>query len=633
MTKKRTWKFWTGRTVLALVVLGGLWLINLIWFKPFSINNFYEKVFVELVFDSPEVTTQLGIPVIYDWTKDELDDISDAKKHEKFSKLKEDYETLLSYDFEKQTSENKLNTKILKYWCEIGDEINGVGVRGESFQYHNYPVNQMGGIQNSLPNLLVNSHLLNDESDIEAYISRLSKFDIKFSQLIEGLKIRESKGVVPPKFINTIVLNGMKKFIGLEKDNFTQAQVDNVSAVLSNILYTNFENKINTIDNLSEDKKLDYKNQVAETIERIVFPAYNKLIDYTEELNKKASNYAGVWKLPNGDAYYRYQLKRQTTTDLEPEEVHQIGLLEVARIKSEMQNILLAEGYADSTMTISEIIQNINKEERFVYSNNDEGREMIIKDYTQILNEIKHGLGEAFNIQPKADLEVKRIPKFKEDASNGAYYTRPAMDGSRGGTFYANLRNVHETVKFGMKTLAYHEGIPGHHFQLALQSELQGLPTFRTTIPFTAYTEGWALYAEYLAWELGFYENDPFGNLGRLQAEMFRAARLVVDTGIHYKKWTREEAIDYMVLNTGMITTKVATEIERYIVMPGQACAYKIGMLKILELRERAKKKLGNQFDLKEFHNVVLKNGAIPLDVLEEIIDVYINNTLENKNS
>ncbi len=199
------------------------------------------------------------------------------------------------------------------------------------------------------------------------------------------------------------------------------------------------------------------------------------------------------------------------------------------------------------------------------------------------------------------------------------------MDGSRGGVFSANLRNTNETVKFGMKTLAYHEGIPGHHFQIAIQGELEGVPMFRTVIPFTAYSEGWALYAEQLAWELGFYENDPFGNLGRLQAEMFRAVRLVVDTGIHHKKWTREEAIDYMVENTGMNTTEVTSEIERYIVMPGQACAYKIGMMKILELRELAKTELGDRFDLRDFHDVVLKNGSVPLGILEEIVQTYID--------
>jgi len=313
-----------------------------------------------------------------------------------------------------------------------------------------------------------------------------------------------------------------------------------------------------------------------------------------------------------------------------PAEVHDLGLSEVARIKSEMWEVLISEGYsnADTSITIGEVIQGINKEERFLFPDNDEGRELIIAEYNRILDEVSEGIDDAFDIRPKAGLEVKRVPEFKEEGSAGAYYNRPAMDGSRGGTFYANLRNVHETVKLGMKTLAYHEGIPGHHFQIAIQSELEGMPIFRTIGLFTAYIEGWALYTEQLAWELGFYDDDPFGNLGRLQAEMMRAVRLVVDTGIHFKKWTREEAIEYMVANTGMTTSEVTTEIERYIVMPGQACAYKIGMIKILELREKAKQQLGDKFELRKFHNVVLKNGAVPLDILEEIVDGYIENEM-----
>jgi uncharacterized protein (DUF885 family) len=386
--------------------------------------------------------------------------------------------------------------------------------------------------------------------------------------------------------------------------------------------------KIDKLEAFSSEEKASYKKQVEKEIETTVFGAYRNLIQYFEQLKIKATTDDGVWKLPNGDAYYRYQLKQMTTTDLEPEEVHQIGLSEVERITSEMQKILLAEGYAETTKTNGEIIQELNKEERFLYQNNDAGRQEVIDGYMAILDEINNGLDNAFDIRPKASMEVKRVPEFKQEGAAGAYYEQPPMDGSRGGVFYANLRDVTETVKFGMKTLAYHEGVPGHHFQIAIQGELENVPIFRKFPLFTAYTEGWALYAEQLAWELGFYENDPFGNLGRLQAEMFRAVRLVVDTGIHYKKWTREEAIEYMITNTGMTTGEVVTEIERYIVMPAQACAYKIGMMKILELREKAKSKLGNQFELKEFHNVVLKNGAVPLDVLEEIIESYVSETL-----
>ena len=627
MTKKRTWKFWVLRTLLFFFVTGALWLTNLIWFKPFNIAHFYDKLFIELALDSPQLTTSMGIPVIYDWYKDDLDDISDKKQWESFNKMKEDYETLMSYDFESQSEENKLNTKILGFYLEGLKE-------GEPFFYHGYPVNQLAGVQNNLPSFMINSHKLRNKSDAEAYIARLSKFDTKFEQLIENLKIRESKGIIPPKFVIVRVLDEMNGFIGVKNAGTDTIQDSNaiLSPVKSNILFTNFESKIDKLDNLSQEQKDNYKKQLEEEIGTTVFGAYQNLINFFEHLNEKATTDDGVWKLPNGNAYYRYQLKLNTTTDLDSKEVHQIGLSEVARIKNEMKNILLAEGYTDTTKTLGAIIQELNKEERFLFADNDDGRQMILDKYDRILAEISAGLGDAFDIRPKAGIEVLREPMFREEGRSKAHYGRPSMDGSREGVFFVNLRNVGEHPTFGMKTLAYHEGIPGHHFQIAIQMELQGVPIFRTVIPFVAYGEGWALYAEQLAWELGFYNNDPFGNLGRLQAEMWRSVRLVVDTGIHYKKWTREEAIDYMVLNTGLTTTEVTTEIERYIVNPGQACAYKIGMMKILELRERAKRKLGNQFDLKEFHNAVLKNGAVPLDILDEIIEEYITKTLADTN-
>ncbi len=615
--KKRTWKFWFGRTLLVLLLFGIIWVVNLIWFKPFNISHFYDRIFLEFVIDDPETVTQIGIPVLYDMTKDELSDVSDTKNREDFEKLKANYETLLSYDFDSQSSENQLNTKILSWFL-------GKQVEGEEFIYYDYPVNQMFGVQSSLPSMMESSHKLRDESDIEAYISRLSKFNVKFDQVIDNLKIREERGIIPPKFVIERVLNEMRGFTGQVQKDEIEVEVQNEDPVGNNILFTIFETKLSEIEDLTEEEREEYKDQVENEIRTTVFGAYGSLIEYFESLENKANTDAGVWKFPKGDEYYQYQLSQNTTTDYTPEEVHQIGLSEVERIKGEMWAILESEGYADTTKTIGEIVQAINKEERFLFQNNDEGRKEVIARYNEILEEIRGNLDDAFDVRPKAELEVKRVPEFKQEGSAGAYYEQPPMDGSRGGIFYANLRDVTETVKFGMKTLAYHEGIPGHHFQIAIQSELEDVPIFRTFGLFTAYIEGWALYTERLAWELGFYKNDPFGNLGRLQAEMFRAVRLVVDTGIHYKKWTREEAIDYMVANTGMTTGEVVTEIERYIVMPGQACAYKIGMMKILELREKAKTQLGDKFNLKEFHNVVLKNGAVPLEVLEELIDDYI---------
>jgi uncharacterized protein (DUF885 family) len=310
-----------------------------------------------------------------------------------------------------------------------------------------------------------------------------------------------------------------------------------------------------------------------------------------------------------------------TTLDLSAREIHEIGLAEVERIGREMDAILRAEGLTEGT--IGERVQQLAKRPDQLYPDTEAGREQILADYQAILDEIDPAMDKYFNLRPETGVEVKRVPEFAEETSAGAYYQRPSLDGKRKGTFFANLRDVSEVPKFGMRTLAYHEGIPGHHFQIAITQQLEGIPMFRRLVPFTAYSEGWALYTERLAWEIGF-QDDPLDNLGRLQAEMFRAVRLVVDTGMHHKRWTREEAIDYMLANTGMGEGEVEAEIERYLVMPGQALSYKVGMMKILELRERARRELGEDFSLPEFHDQVLGNGALPLTLLERVVDDWI---------
>jgi uncharacterized protein (DUF885 family) len=301
--------------------------------------------------------------------------------------------------------------------------------------------------------------------------------------------------------------------------------------------------------------------------------------------------------------------------------VHQIGLDEVARIEIEMDRILTGAGFTEGSL--AERMQTLSADASQLQPNTEAGKKLLLQQYQDIIDEISAGLDPYFDVRPVAKIEVRRVPAFAEKTAPGAYYNGPAMDGSRPGVFYANLRDSAETPRFGMRTLAYHEGVPGHHFQIAIMQELKGVPTFRRILPFTAYNEGWALYTEQLAWEIGF-QKDPLDNLGRLQAEMFRAVRLVVDTGLHRKRWTREQAIDYMVAKTGMAQTEVVSEIERYMVNPGQALAYKVGMLKILELREKAKRELGTKFDIRQFHNEMLTHGAMPLTIMEQVIDRYI---------
>ena len=323
-----------------------------------------------------------------------------------------------SYDFESQSEENKLNTKILSSFL-------GKQIEGERFFYHDYPVNQMFGVQSNLPSLMESSYKLRDESDIEAYITRLSKFGVKFDQSLEGLKIREEKGIIPPKFIIDQVISEMSGFLGnKEKDSINIKTVDQ-GPVKSNILYANFNFKLSKIEGLTKEEKDAYRTRVEDQVRTTVFDVYNALILYFEALKSKATKEAGVWKLPDGDDFYQYQLSLMTTTDYTPEQVHQIGLSEVDRIKTEMWDILNNQGYADTTKTLGEIIQELNKEERFLYQNNDEGRKEIIEGYNNILDEINDGLDNAFDIRPKASMEVKRVPEFKEEGSARAYYTNP----------------------------------------------------------------------------------------------------------------------------------------------------------------------------------------------------------------
>ena len=455
---------------------------------------------------------------------------------------------------------------------------------------------------------MANSHRLLSPKDCDYYIMRLDALPKKFDQTLEGLKVREQKQILPPRFVVEEVLKEMSDFIA--------------KPASENILATSFKTRAAEIDKLTEQQRADFQTRVENAVTGQVYPAYRKLIDYFRELEPKTTTDDGVWKLPDGDAFYAYILRDNTTTNMPPNEVHDLGLREVTRIEGEMRTLLDANGFAGQPIGAS--MDKLSKDPRFLYSNDDKGREAALADYKRLLDNATAHCGELFITFPKAKIDIRRVPEFKEATAPGAYYQGGAMDGSRPGIFFANLRDMNEVPKWTMPTLAYHEGIPGHHWQISIAQELKGVPQFRKVIPFTAYAEGWALYCEWLAKQVGWYDNDPFGDLGRLQAELFRAVRLVVDTGIHAKHWTREQAIAYMLEKTGMGEKEVKAEIERYIVSPGQACAYKVGMLKIQELRTRAQKELGDKFDQREFHETLLKNGALPLEILEEQVNEYI---------
>jgi uncharacterized protein (DUF885 family) len=386
---------------------------------------------------------------------------------------------------------------------------------------------------------------------------------------------------------------------------------------------TTFVERMAKADDIDAQRQAALRDEAIEAVKTSVYPAYERMRDALIAERPKAEATAdGVGRLPEGAAFYQAMLERFTTTRYTPEQVHQLGLAEVARIDAEMDALLDGEGLTEGT--VAERMTALRTDPRFLLPNTDEGREQLLARYRSILDDVASRMPEYFKTIPPGKLAVERVPASAEKGSAGAYYNPAAMDGSRPGTFFANLRDTSEMPTWGMKTLAYHEGIPGHHFQIATARGLEGLPFIRQQPIYPAYSEGWALYAERLMAEIGLYEDDPFGDLGRLQAEMFRAVRLVVDTGLHAKDWTREQAIEYMVNTTGMGESEVTSEVERYMALPGQALAYKVGQLKILELRDRARAALGPKFDLKDFHTVVLENGAVPLTVLEHLVDEWI---------
>ncbi|WP_297896635.1 DUF885 family protein [Shewanella sp.] len=602
------------KTVLKRIGLGSLIVVLLLsalaaheWFakKPFFFRAFLDRSVVKMAFESPETLTSLGFLESFGITghNAQLDDNSPAVMDKTFAQVRVLRDTLLSY----QNTDLDENQRISK---DIALYLANFALAAEPYRYHNYPLNQLFGVQNGYPSFMQAQHQVHSVDDAENYLARLQLVQTKFAQTMEGLTLRESKGIIPPKFVIERVLTEMNDFVA--------------TPIQDNILYSSFKTKLAETD-ISADEQARLLAAAEANIKAYVHPAYQLFIDYFTQLQAKAGTDDGYWALPKGDVAYEQLLKFFTTTNYSADEIHAKGLAEVDRIQSEIMTILAAQGY-DVSQGFSVAIEALAADPKFYYEDSDAGRAQILVDYQGILDEVNAGLGDAFRIRPQAGMEVVRIPEFKEKTAPGAYYQQPAIDGSRPGRFFANLYDIKATPKYGMRTLAYHEGIPGHHFQIAVAMELEGQPLIRKMAPFTAYIEGWALYSERLAWELGF-QKDPFDNIGRLQAELFRAVRLVVDTGIHHSRWTREQAIDYMKKNTGMSDRDVTAEIERYIVMPGQATAYKVGMMKILELREKAKSGLGDKFNLRDFHDVVLKNGAVPLDILEKLVDRYIAET------
>jgi len=472
-----------------------------------------------------------------------------------------------------------------------------------------YAISPMSGAQVQLPNFMETLHIVNNAKTARNYVARLEAMGGKLDEITAEMRRQSRAGVILPPML-------IERSLTVIHDTIAPAPAENP-------LVTTFVARMSRVKSLDPARQRALEQQAAAAVRAGVYPAYERMRAALVALEPAAAGQAaGVGRLPDGAAYYATVLRQQTTTDYTPEQIHALGLSEVARITAGMDTLLRTQGLAAGS--VGERMAALGKDPRFLFPNDDDGRRRALARFQQILDEVSARMPEYFRTQPAQRLTVERVPEGLEKGSSGAYYLPASMDGSRPGTFFANLRDMTELPQSEMKTLAYHEGIPGHHFQISIAHGLKGLPLIRQQPIYSAYAEGWALYAEQLAAEIGMYKDDPWGDLGRLQLELLRAARLVVDTGLHAKDWSREQAIDYMVNTTGLARGEVTSEVERYMADPGQACAYKVGELKILALRAKARAALGARFDLKDFHAVVLENGGVPLTLLEQLVDEWI---------
>ncbi|XMO97096.1 DUF885 domain-containing protein [Hyphococcus sp. DH-69] len=511
------------------------------------------------------------------------------------------------FDYEKLTPEAKTSYDIFAYQLEQAEAAH-------DFRRRKYVFHQMSGPHANLSNFLINFHRVETAEDMDAYITRIGGISRALEQALERAQTNASEGVRPPRFAYEGVLKQSRALV-------TGAPFNGEGDAP---LWADANKKIDTLLQNGAIDEEQAETMRAEAREALV-TAYKTSMDaliawFESDLENSDADAKGVGSLPQGEAFYNERLAYSTTTDMTAEEVHQLGLDEVARIRGEMEAIKEQVGFEG---TLQEFFKFVREDEQFYYPNTDEGRQAYIDTAEEKLDYINDLLPEYFGILPKADLVVKRVEAFRERDGGAQHYYPGTPDGSRPGIYYAHLSDMGAMPIPQLEVIAYHEGNPGHHMQISIAQELEGVPAFRTQARFTAYSEGWGLYSELLAKEMGAYA-DPYSDFGRLTTEIWRAIRLVLDTGIHAKGWTQEEAVDYFLENSPAADGQIRSEVMRYIVMPGQATAYKIGMLKILELRTKAKEALGDDFDIKGFHDTVLGGGAMPLAILERRVDQWI---------
>jgi uncharacterized protein (DUF885 family) len=471
-----------------------------------------------------------------------------------------------------------------------------------------YIVNQFAGPLFGAPEVMQVEQRVANAEDVQDYLSRLKSFSGFTDNIIEKLKADEKAGVILPLKLYPKTLAYLENFLKPEAKQHT--------------LVTTFAERLNTIEHLPEQQKNRWLDEAATLVDNVVYVGYQQILDFMRSQQSRASNNDGIWSQPGGEQFYKHAIRYLGDSTLDADKIHEIGLSEVTRISTEIDSIFKANGHQQGT--VAERMIALNADPTFLYEDSDQGRIQLLADINHQLKQVMTKTPSMFATFPKAEVEVQRIPKVSEASQAGGYYSTPSLDGSRPGIYWINLMDIKANPRFGLKTLTYHEAIPGHHFQIALNMAQQDLGLLRQIAPFNTYTEGWALYAERLANEMGMYKDDPWGDIGRLQAELYRAVRLVVDTGLHAKKWTREQAIDYFYNTTGTTKSDVIIEIERYMALPGQALGYKLGMLQFLQLREWAEGELGDQFDIRAFHDVLLLPGARPMTLVKQDVEHWV---------
>ena len=596
----------TKYSLTLVVAISGLYLINLFLMKPVSIDHYLGKEVVMEMLDSPEMLTYLGILDRFNFITNHQSKLSDEgleELEEGLEEMRQAKKILESYDDSQLSQQQSITKKIALF------DLNNNIKQQEQFPFHNFPLNQIGGIHLNMIQFMTDIHPIRSGSEAAAYIDRLNMLDEVFESQMEILNAQKEAGIFPPRFVFDHVIRQLSEFLEGSKG--------------SNPIRDVFQRKISEID-LSEEAQAELMSDLDSAMQTSVKPGFNLLLDFMMETLPMANPNDGAWSLPNGDEFYALRLKAQTTTDYTAEEIHNIGLSEVDRISKRMQAILSELNYGDN-LIVGEMMNKLNEDSQFLYADTPDRKSIVVNDYNDIVEETWLAAADSFHKMPESTVEVRAVPEYSEQNEAGGYYMSPALDGSRPGVFYANLYDIKQTPTYSMRALAFHEAIPGHHLQNALNMENEELTLFRRFGYYTsAFGEGWALYSERLSLELGMAKS-LYDELGVLQSELFRAVRLVVDTGLHYKRWTREEAMDYMKTTTGMSDAEVVAEIERYIVWPGQACSYKVGMLKILELRDKAQTEMGDAFDIRDFHSAVLDNGEPPLFIVEELVNEMIN--------